>query len=454
MENDKYSFLSAIMDLMLDAVCVVDRDGRFVFVSAGFERIFGYAPADIVGRSMIDFVFADDRDKTLQTVDAILAGELRPLFENRWVHRSGRIVHVMWSARWSEQHQVRIAVARDITEHKHNQSRQAALYAVSEAAYTAPDQFTLFQRIHHLVGEWFPDANLFVALHDPVADRLAFPYSAIGFNRDTASCQDLAEKVAASVMHRSRPQLLSANRATSIRGCDLTRMAGTNTLESIGIPLQIQGNVIGALIVQSGSADLQYSEKHIELLQFVATQTAAAIQRLGMELQLLHMARHDALTDLPNRALFQDRLQTALALARRDRAQLALLFIDLDGFKEVNDSLGHPLGDLLLQQVAERLRNTTREVDTAGRIGGDEFVVLLGGVHSSADALLIAEKIRGAIAAPYLLAGCAANISPSIGIAVYPEHGDNYLQLLEAADKAMYRAKGQGGNQSILFAAN
>ncbi len=274
---------------MLDAVCIVDREGHFLFVSAAFERLFGYAPAEIIGKCMIDWVFAEDREKTLRTVAAILAGDIKPVFENRWVHKSGRIVHVMWSARWSEQHQVRIAVARDVTEQKQ------------------------------------------------------------------------------------------------------------------------------------------------------------------LEMQLQHMALHDPLTDLPNRVLLQDRLKTAFAQARRNKAQLCLLFIDLDGFKQINDAHGHLVGDCLLQKVAERLRGCTREADTVARMGGDEFVVLTNGVHAAGAAVCIAEKIRAAIAQPYAISGLNIRISPSIGIALYPEHGDDYQKLLKSADSAMYRAKSSGGDRSILF---
>lgn len=203
MENNHLTPLTEVLDLMLDAVCVVDRDGHFLFVSAAFEQLFGYTPEEILGTPMLNLVFREDRDKTLRTVDALLAGELKPIFENRWVHKSGRIVHVMWSARWSEQHQVRIAVARDITEHKHNQSKQAALYAISEAAHATGELLPLLQRVHHVVGEWFPAMNFFVALAEGREGTLQFPYAAVEFNQDLQTCKNAAEALATAAMCNS-----------------------------------------------------------------------------------------------------------------------------------------------------------------------------------------------------------------------------------------------------------
>ena len=172
------------------------------------------------------------------------------------------------------------------------------------------------------------------------------------------------------------------------------------------------------------------------------------------ESRFRYLAQYDELTRLPNRALLNDRLRLALAQARRDRARLALLFIDLDGFKPVNDSLGHAVGDLLLVAVAERMQHSVRESDTVARIGGDEFVVLLPAVHEDRDALLVAEKIRHALNEPFVLAGThTVSISSSTGVAFYPEHGEDGDRLSAGADHAMYHAKQSGRNRVSVFRA-
>ncbi|AZG73625.1 diguanylate cyclase domain-containing protein [Shewanella livingstonensis] len=277
--------LRDVMDLMLDAVCVVDKKGNFVFVSAAFEDIFGYAPDEVIGKPMIDHVYPDDGEVTLNVVQGLLNGNLQPRFENRWIRKDGSIIHVLWSARWSEDHQFRIAIAHDITERKQ------------------------------------------------------------------------------------------------------------------------------------------------------------------MEQQLHYIAGHDPLTELPNRALLFGRLQTSLGLARREGTDLSLLFIDIDGFKHINDNYGHLVGDKLLRHIAQRLRDCIRKSDTVGRFGGDEFLVVLNGIDLFDDVLIIAENIRIVLEKPYQFDGFNLQLSPSIGVARYPDNGDDEQQLIKYADQAMYRAKNAGGNR-------
>jgi len=154
-----------------------------------------------------------------------------------------------------------------------------------------------------------------------------------------------------------------------------------------------------------------------------------------------HMAQHDPLTCLPNRALFSDRIAQAISLARRDKTRLALLYIDLDNFKPINDTHGHAMGDRVLEAVAARLISAVRESDTVGRIGGDEFVVLLPVIASNENVQTVAAKILESLRAPMKFDGTTVAVSASIGVATYPEHGNDEVELFKAADTAMYQAK-------------
>lgn len=174
-------------------------------------------------------------------------------------------------------------------------------------------------------------------------------------------------------------------------------------------------------------------------------------ERKEAETRIRHLAEFDPLTQLPNRALLTDRLTQALALARREERQLAVLFIDLDRFKNVNDSLGHPVGDRLLQEVAGRLREIVRESDTVCRLGGDEFVVLLTNLEQPTSALPSARKILTTLAQPYYVDKHELQITPSIGIALYPDNGTDGATLLKNADAAMYHAKNSGRNNFQFF---
>ena len=164
-------------------------------------------------------------------------------------------------------------------------------------------------------------------------------------------------------------------------------------------------------------------------------------------LEMLHLAEHDALTDLPNRLLLNDRLARTIALARRYGRRVAVLFLDCDRFKHINDSLGHGVGDQVLRSVSKRLMTSVRESDTVSRHGGDEFLILLSEVDQPEDAGLIAEKIVASIAEPHLVAGHELLLTASVGIALYPEDGQDAQTLIMHADTAMYHAKNTGRNR-------
>ncbi len=167
--------------------------------------------------------------------------------------------------------------------------------------------------------------------------------------------------------------------------------------------------------------------------------------------EISHLAQHDPLTGLPNRVLLNDRLTQAISLAMRQDKQLAVMFIDLDQFKKINDSLGHVIGDKLLQSVAGRLVNCVRRTDTVSRLGGDEFVVLLSQVEHEEDAAMSARKILRALAAPHIVDYKNLDISASVGVSTYPSDGPDAESLLNKADTAMYEAKKQGRNNYQFF---
>ncbi|MBL6932314.1 MAG: sensor domain-containing diguanylate cyclase [Rhodospirillales bacterium] len=168
--------------------------------------------------------------------------------------------------------------------------------------------------------------------------------------------------------------------------------------------------------------------------------------RKEVEEKLRHTATHDGLTGLPNRGLFIDRIHSALARGKRENEKFALLFIDLDGFKAINDTLGHEAGDKLLIEAANRISAHIRETDTAARFGGDEFVILLSDISGQASVKLFAEKISEYLSAPYPIGTAQGEISASIGISLYPDDASESDPLLQAADEAMYRVKKEGRN--------
>jgi diguanylate cyclase (GGDEF)-like protein/PAS domain S-box-containing protein len=198
--------------------------------------------------------------------------------------------------------------------------------------------------------------------------------------------------------------------------------------------------------------EVRVQERTAELAGANRLLQAEIVERRQAEARVHHMAYHDALTGLPNRALLSERLDRAMLAARRDGRKLAVMFIDLDRFKTINDSLGHLTGDHLLKEVANRLCRVVRAVDTVARLGGDEFVVLVPGVHAAEECSLIGEKIIGALAEPVRFEGRSLHISPSIGICLCPDDGEDVETLMRKADAAMYHAKAAGRNNYQFFA--
>lgn len=173
--------------------------------------------------------------------------------------------------------------------------------------------------------------------------------------------------------------------------------------------------------------------------------------RKQMEERISRLALHDPLTGLPNRTLFEDRVGMALSAALRHPRHVGLMFMDLDHFKPVNDTLGHGVGDLLLKEVAKRVQDVLRNSDTAARIGGDEFVMLLPEIREPQDALTVARKVCEAIRKPFEIVGHSLKVSASIGVAVYPDHGGDFMELSNRADRAMYEAKASGRDCVCMY---
>ena len=226
---------------------------------------------------------------------------------------------------------------------------------------------------------------------------------------------------------------------------------------SVALPLICDDNILGALTLYAADPNA-FAGEEVQLLTELANDLAFGIQTLRARIehdeigkQLEFQANHDTLTRLPNRLLLHDRFERAMAQAKRENSEVAVLFLDLDNFKQVNDTLGHELGDRLLINVVERLQNCIRETDTISRQGGDEFVILLTDIKDLGTIEAIAQNIIEAFADPFDVSGNALIVSFSIGISVFPLDGTDFNSLLKHADTALYQAKDAGRNAYRFF---
>lgn len=204
--------------------------------------------------------------------------------------------------------------------------------------------------------------------------------------------------------------------------------------------------VLGTLTVLNSMDDPDFTEQDVQLVMSVANQVSVSLSQRDLLDRIHHLAYHDVLTGLPNRMLLEDRLQQALSMAQRQGTLVGVLFLDLDGFKKVNDTHGHQLGDGLLQAVTHRWQSRLRASDTLARLSGDEFVVVLTGLSSPEDAMQLAEIYQKLASEPFELQGKTVQISASIGVVVQQAGMLDARALISEADQAMYRVKSGSGN--------
>ena len=218
----------------------------------------------------------------------------------------------------------------------------------------------------------------------------------------------------------------------------------TGLASGVVVPITARDTLFGVLCVGSGGHGLQPDDTLRERLNGVASLAATALDSVTLLDEVRHQALHDPVTELANARLFEDRVTQSLSIARRSGGRIAMLFVDLDRFKIVNDAHGHKVGDELLRAVAERLLGTVRDADTVARIGGDEFGILSQGAATSQDAEIVAHRIVSTLNEPFAVRGLTLSIGASVGVTMFPDATDTYESVVSRGDSAMYRAKANG----------
>ncbi|MCK9285101.1 MAG: diguanylate cyclase [Rhodocyclaceae bacterium] len=404
-------------------IFVADAQGCCVYTNAAYHTLLGLTFEQTVGTHWATAIHSEDRPRVLAEWAEATQSREPFLSEVRFTQSDDRIVWARLNAaemRDGTASLGHVLTVEDITERK---AAEEALFDEKERA-----QVTL-----NSIGDAVltTDLQSNVTYLNPVAEAMT------GWSRTEALGRPLAEvfKIIDSTtrLTAANPaqRAIAEDRAVELAADSvLVRRDGMESaIEDSAAPIHNRdGRVAGAVIVYHDVS-----------------------QSRAMALKMSHLARHDFLTDLPNRVLLTERLAQAIGLANRHKKQVALLFIDLDDFKQINDSLGHAVGDLLLQEVADRLVECVRATDTVCRQGGDEFVILLAEIERPEDAANIAKKLLAKFSVPQHVGEHTLSITPSIGISIYPDDGSDADTVMENADTAMYDAKASGRNTYKLF---
>jgi diguanylate cyclase (GGDEF)-like protein len=450
----KLAQLAATLESTTDGILVTDLERNVLRCNGRFREMWKLSPEMVEAgmQTTMQYVLAQVKDpqSSFARFDAIYSAPFDgsqaqiEFLDGRVIERSSQPLFV------DGVDTGRVHCFRDISQHVRDTRMQAALHRISEAAHHADELPELFRRIHEIIGELLPARNCFVALYDASNDELSFPYFVDEFDPHPEPRPLDSGTLAGEVIRQGRAFLVTPDTLASLPET-MQSIVGSESLDWLGVPLASGEHTFGALVVQSYDGSVRYSEHDQALLGFVSSQVASAIERQRAQIaraqqseRIQRLAFYDALTGLPNRALFHDRLRHALGSAERVGRNVALLFLDLDRFKEINDSLGHALGDQALQEVARRLQATTRQEETLARLGGDEFVLIAEGADHET-AAMIALRILRLLIEPIQASGNLLSIGGSIGIAIYPDDGEGADELVRHTDIAMYRAKSSGG---------
>lgn len=462
LDAESNRFRGEILAQVSDAVIAADNDEHVTYFNAAAERLYGVAAFEALGRKLGEIYQSRWLDLDAERAALTVLGEAGCWQgENMHIKRDGESIYVESTVtRLRSETGLpagMLAVIRDITGRKQIEALRDGQNRVLEMIATnvplSPILETLVEIIESqshgtLASVLLLDEDGRHVRHGAMASLPREYWQAIdgqAIGPRTGSCGTaLYRREAVIVGDIQQDPLWEDYR-------DIAARHGLRACWSQ--PIFSHENVI------LGTFALYYREPRTptaaeqRLIEVAARITGIAIEHKRADSRILHLAHHDALTGLPNRAQLEASLHEVLARAERERHMAALLFIDLDHFKAVNDTLGHPVGDRLLQAAAGRLQHCLRSGDSVARLGGDEFVICLPHVRSGDDAALVAAKVVEALSHTFVVDGNELQIGSSVGVALYPAAGSNAPMMMRAADVAMYHAKEMGRNNFQFFTA-
>jgi diguanylate cyclase (GGDEF)-like protein/PAS domain S-box-containing protein len=446
----------SLFDYNPDAVALIDQEGGVLLMNRAVSEMSNY-PLEELALRPLDTLFAPgERDMLKAKIAHTIAGATTE-FESMICERSGVQKEVLVKTvpvYVESQVTGAYVIAKDISAQKtaeraasEQTERIRALYLVAASAgRTTSEQV---QATLDVGKQLLSCSVAFIGQKE--GGEMVVRYTAgEGSIQAVGHRRKLSETYVRHVLAQ-REVLSIDNLGIEPWASDPARRTGVWTA-FISSPIEVFGKPFGAVCFATEEpGGRRFREADTDLVRLIAALCGSALERLAHEERLGALAFYDALTGLPNRTLFDDRVTQTFVAARRHRQKFAVLYVDLDHFKEVNDTYGHSGGDELLRVVARRLLSVARESDTVARQGGDEFVVLQRFVRSAQDASRLARRINDALRQPIAVGEAVVTISASVGVAIYPEDGTTTEELLVRADAALYKAKELGRDRTILF---
>ena len=434
-------------------MALVCTDGRWLQVNDSLCRIVGYTSDELLATDFQTITHPDDLDADLELVRQLLAGDIRDYqMEKRYLHKNGSHVWVLLSVSLVRndcgEGLYFISQMQDITERKQAmwlESERRQILEMVARDLPLPD---VLARVAHAVERAVAGSRASIMIVDngaiclvggdvPPAWRDAMQAGGLKLANGLSSDSWLSEHHCGVTFTTSDPVWKGWVKVA--RMCDV-RACWT-------MPIQSADGASLGLVLIFAAHERRPAHAEIQTMELTARLAAICIDHHNTTRQLAHLVRHDTLTRLPNRILFEDRLQQALAFAKRHGATIAVMALDIDKFKHINDTLGHYCGDHLLQQFAQRLKSQLRESDTIARFGGDEFVIILPKVGTPDAAAIVARKLIDCLTEPFAFDEHKLIVTTSIGIALYPTDASHSVELQKKADAALYRAKEAGRNR-------
>ncbi|RZI41951.1 EAL domain-containing protein [Herbaspirillum sp. HC18] len=448
----------------------IAQQGRFRFVNPKMAQMFGYSQDEMVSSvTVYDLVADDDRAIVEENIRRRLRGETSEVHYERRARRKDRSyfdVEVFGSLMKLDGESATMGIMLDISERKRLDLALRVLSACNQALVRATDETALLNEVCRIIKDisGFPFA--WVGFAEEGSIKKVRPAAlaesdegalATTVNYVTWDDSENGRGVTGTAIREGRVVVVRDMQTGAVHAPWRAFMVEHKIVSAMSLPLKTGNRILGALTMYSHEQKA-FSPNEVKVVEELADNLAYGITALRAEAarrqyaeQLEYHAGHDTLTGLPNRALLHDRLTQAVAYASRYCYSVWVLFLDLDRFKLVNDSLGHKAGDIVLKTIAARLQGAVRETDTVARLGGDEFVLVLPERIDERLATAVVQRIMDAVAQPLTVEGHEFVLGCSIGVAAYPSDGDDPESLIKHADIAMYRAKETGRNNFQFY---